>query len=74
MFYAYAYKTAIADAAAINECKNAAHAYCDENMRSGSKVVITYKECAADEDGDEHMFTYGHETYTPDDGNWWDYE
>lgn len=74
MFYAYACKTCIAtdDTAAL--CKHAAHTYCDENMRSGSKVVITYKECAADEDGDEHMFTCGHETYVPDDGDWWDYE
>lgn len=74
MFYAYACKSCIADAATIEECKNAAHLYCDENMRSGSKVVITYRECAADEDGDEHMFTCGYETYTPDDGDWWDYE
>ena len=74
MFYAYACKTCIATDDTAARCKRAAHLYCDENLRSGSKVVITYKECAADEDGDEHMFVYGHETYVPDDGDWWDYE
>lgn len=69
MFYAYACKSCIADAATIEECKRAAHLYCDENMRAGSVVVITYKEIADDEDGDEHMFVYGHETYVPDDGD-----
>lgn len=74
MFYAYACKTCIAADDNFERCQRAAHLYCDENMRSGSVVVITYKECATDEDGDEHMFTYGHETYVPDDGDWWDYE
>lgn len=74
MYYAYTNKSCIATGYTIKHCKNDARLWCDEHMRSGSKVVITYRECATDEDGNEHMYICGYETYVPDDGNWWDYE
>lgn len=73
MYYAYVCKTCIAIGYTLKHCKNDARLWCDEHMRSGSVVVITYKELAEDDPGDERMYICGYDRYIPDDGDLWDY-
>lgn len=74
MFYAYIKNSCIATGYTVKHCKNDAHLWCDEHVRSGSIITITYKELSEDDPRDERMYVYGYETYIPDDGDWWDYE
>lgn len=73
MYYAYYCKVCIATGYTIEHCKNDARLWCDEHVRSGIVVLITYKQLSKDDTGGERMQVYGHETYIPDDGDWWDY-